>query len=117
MIRRTRRSYPILGVPLFVVAGLLGGCALSEPFLIPPGAAARAAGPVDISACYNGLLTSPAELRAKVGEHCEKPELLTNASDLAICPLAQPTRAVYRCQSISAQLEAERAPMRITPAY
>ncbi len=103
----------ILAVLAAALAGC-GGASWGDPYIIAPGMAARGGGPVDISVCYNAMLTTAERLRAMVAENCTEPRLLANERDLDVCSLSQPVHALYRCAAVSSRLANQRQPMPLT---
>lgn len=108
-----RRFLP-LAVALSL-AGCAGGSPL-DPFFLPlrqPGQTDLgpvSRGPTAVSVCYTNVGTQPEQVRSLVRDNCEAPVLVSNRTDLGVCPLLQPIRAVYQCKSISSALAEQRPP-------
>ena len=99
-----------------------GGTVL-EPYFLPiRPATAEATGPVKpvtrgpqpVSICYSSATTTPQRVQELVNANCEGAVLVSNRTDLAVCSLMQPIRAVYQCQRISSTLAEQRPIQRPT---
>ena len=97
-----------------------GGTVL-EPYFLPIRPAATnpvgpvtpvSRGPQPVSICYSSATTTPQRVQELVNANCEGAVLVSNRADLALCSLAQPIRAIYQCQRISAAL-AEQRPVQL----
>jgi len=67
-----------------------------------------------VSICYNGQTTSPERIKRMIAENCEGATFVKTEVDLGFCSLLAPSRALYRCERVSATLAEEKPPLRPT---
>lgn len=128
-------GFPMLGLILKGFPGALlllatVGCTSGQnpvaPYFVPmklaekPETAAESArpvprqGPHNVSICYNGRTTTPEQISRMISDNCEGITFVKTEVDLGYCSLLAPSRALYRCERISAALAEEKPPLRPT---